>query len=369
MNSRERWLALLQGKTADKVPMDYWATEEATQKFLRHFDLDSIFELYEEFDLDPLISLTPDYRGPTINGEKPIVPEGLGLYPEFPLESGRKEDFLGVKYKKSEYQGGVYWEPIHHPLAEFKSVKEIEENYDRWPKTEWFDYSGTKKKVEKYRDYPLMGGGSEPFLTYRYLRGREQAFKDLILNQEMVKFVLDKLFGFCRRNTERILGEGHGEITLSAVAEDLGAQTNLLYSRDQIKEFFLPHMSEMADLIHRCDAYVFCHSDGAIRKIIPDLIEIGIDVLNPIQWRSTGMDRKKLSEDFGEQVVFHGGVDNQFTLPFGSSEEVRQEVRENIQTLGKDGTYILAPCHNMQVNTPPENVMAMYEEGLNCGKR
>ncbi|MCF7875835.1 uroporphyrinogen-III decarboxylase-like protein, partial [Candidatus Bipolaricaulota bacterium] len=128
-------------------------------------------------------------------------------------------------------------------------------------------------------------------------------------------------------------------------------------------------MAKMAGLVHQHDAYVFCHSDGAIRKIIPDLLEIGIDILNPIQWRSTGMDREKLSEDFGDEVVFHGGVDNQFTLPFGSPEQVREEVRENIKTLGKNGTYILAPCHNMQVNTPPENLAAMYEEGLKTGKR
>ena len=109
--------------------------------------------------------------------------------------------------------------------------------------------------------------------------------------------------------------------------------------------------------------YVFTHSDGAIRPIIPRLIELGVQVLNPIQWRCAGMDREGLKRDFGDRLVFHGGVDNQQTLAFGSVEDVRQEVLDNLRILGAGGGYILAPCHNIQVVTPPENIVAMYETG------
>ena len=105
------------------------------------------------------------------------------------------------------------------------------------------------------------------------------------------------------------------------------------------------------------------HSDGAVRRIIPDLISIGTDILNPVQWRCKGMEREGLKSDFGDRLIFHGAVDNQQTLPFGSSEDVRQEVRDNYCILGAGGGYILAPCHNLQPITPIENILAMYETG------
>jgi uroporphyrinogen decarboxylase len=114
-------------------------------------------------------------------------------------------------------------------------------------------------------------------------------------------------------------------------------------------------------------ARVFHHSDGAIRDILPDLIDAGIDILNPIQWRCRGMDRGRLKSDFGDRVVLHGGVDNQLTLPFGAPADVEREVAENLQLLGSGGGYVLAPCHNIQPNTPVENVLTMYETGYRLG--
>ncbi|GAH64157.1 unnamed protein product, partial [marine sediment metagenome] len=112
---------------------------------------------------------------------------------------------------------------------------------------------------------------------------------------------------------------------------------------------------------------VIHHSDGAIRKIIPDMIEAGIDILNPIQWRCRGMEREALKRDFGDKVIFYGGVDNQYTLAFGTAREVEKEVLDNISILGRGGGYILAPCHNIQAVSPPENVAAMYETGYQHG--
>ena len=126
-------------------------------------------------------------------------------------------------------------------------------------------------------------------------------------------------------------------------------------------------MKRMADLAHEAGVFVFHHNDGACRKVIPDMIEAGIDVLNPIQWRCKGMDREGLKRDFGDRLVFHGAVDNQYTLPFGTVKEVRQEVIDNLRILGADGGYIIAPCHNIQVVGPPENVVALYETGYEYG--
>ena len=186
---------------------------------------------------------------------------------------------------------------------------------------------------------------------------------DLALNPELVHYCLDKLFDLAYEATRRIFEQIPGKVLLSSVAEDLGSQESLLFSPTQIREFLLPRMKRMMDLVHEAGAYVFHHTDGAVRPIIPDLIETGIDILNPIQWRCKGMEREGLKREFGGRIAFHGGVDNQYTLAFGSVDEVRQEVIDNLRILGEGGGYVLAPCHNIQAVSPPENVVAMYETG------
>jgi uroporphyrinogen decarboxylase len=169
-------------------------------------------------------------------------------------------------------------------------------------------------------------------------------------------------------NTRRIYEEIPGKVTLTYVAEDMGGQNDLMISPAHIREFLLPGMKRMIDLAHEAGACVFHHNDGNCRRIIPDMINAGIDILNPIQWWNTGLDRMELKREFGSKVIFHGAMDNQNTLPFGSREDVRREVGENLDVLGKGGGYILAPCHNIQPITPVANIIAMYEAGYELGR-
>jgi uroporphyrinogen decarboxylase len=182
-----------------------------------------------------------------------------------------------------------------------------------------------------------------------------------------VHFCLDRLFDFCYENSLRIFEQAPGQILASYVSEDLGTQESLLYSPAHIREYFVPRMKRMIELAHQAGVFVFHHDDGAIRKILPELIDAGIDVLNPIQWRCRGMDREGLKTDFGSRLIFHGAMDNQHTLAFGSPEDVRREVLDNLRILGDGGGYIMAPCHNLQAIGPPENIVAMYEAGYTHG--
>jgi uroporphyrinogen decarboxylase len=345
MTPRERWLAVLRRETPDRLPMDYWATSEATEKVMRHLGCATEAELFETLHIDRPVSVGPRYVGP------PVPPD---------------TDMYGCRYRDVSYELGVYRECVTHPLAQYATVEEIEDAYT-WPAPDWFDYTDIPAQVAGKEAYPVRGGGSEPFLVYTHLRGLEQAYMDLALNPEMVHYCLDKLFDFCYENTRRIYEQIPGRVDFSYVAEDLGSQEQLLFSPRHIETFLLPRMRRMADLAHEAGVYVFTHSDGAIRPVIPDLLDMGMDVLNPIQWRCEGMERAPLQRDFGDQVVFHGAVDNQQTLAFGSVADVEAEVRYNIDVLGADGGYILAPCHNIQAVSPPENVVAMYETGYACG--
>jgi len=270
------------------------------------------------------------------------------------------EDIFGCRYVNVDYGTGVYSECVYHPLAQYETLEEIKRNYE-WPDPDWWDYSEISDQIIGNEDYPIKGGGSEPFLTHKNLRGQEQGAMDLILHPDIVHFCLDKLFDLAYEDTRRIYEQIPGKVMLSSVAEDFGSQESLLYSPEQIREFFIPRMKRMIDLVHDAGVFVFHHSDGAIRKILPDMIDAGIDILNPIQWRCKGMERERLKRDFGDKVIFHGGMDNQYTLAYGSVEEVRQEVLDNLRILGEGGGYILAPCHNIQAVSPSENIVAMYE--------
>lgn len=345
MTSRERWLAVLQGKKPDRIPMDYWTTPEADQKLKSYLGCSTREELEARLHLDRPVGVGPKYIGPAI---KPGY------------------DYFGCQYKTIYYKDGSYSECITNPLADFDSVEEIEAAYT-WPQADWFDYSTLADQIAGQEHAPIVAGGSEPLLTYKSLRGQEQALIDLALNPDIVDYCLDHLFGLAYEMTSRIYEQIPGQVTYSYVAEDMGSEQDLMFSPEQIRRFLLPRMKRMADLAHQGGAYVFHHNDGAIRKILPDMIELGIDILNPIQWRCNGMDREGLKRDFGQHVVFHGAMDNQYTLPFGTIEEVRQEVADNIRILGAGGGYILAPCHNIQPVSPPENTVAMYEAGLELG--
>jgi uroporphyrinogen decarboxylase len=346
MTPKERWLAVLRREKPDRVPMDYWATQETSALLRRRLGCRTIRQALVRLHVDFVVKAVPEYIGPRL---------------------GRRTDVFGCRYRRVDYGTGTYDECVHHPLAGYHSVGEIERLY-RWPSPDLWDYRGLRRQIRGWETYPIRGGGSEPFLTYKYLRGQEQAFLDLIENPEIASHCLSRLFDLAYENAVRIYEQLPGLVMLSYVAEDLGGQTDLMLSPAHIREFLLPGMKKMIDLAHGSGAFVFHHDDGNCRRIIPDMIAAGIDILNPIQWRIAGMAREALKAEFGDKLVFHGAMDNQQTLPFGSAEDVRREVRDNLRILGRNGGYILAPCHNIQPITPVENIVAMYETGYELGR-
>ena len=344
MTGRERWLAVLSRQKPDRMPMDYWGTPEATERLCSHLGCDWD-EACRRLHIDRPFGVGGLYVGPP-------PPEG--------------EDLFGIRTRPVDYVSGVYNEVVNAPLAAFQTPEEIEARYT-WPQADWWDYSHLPEEIRGKEDRIIVGGSSEPFLRYKQLRGEEQAFMDLACEPEMVRYILGKLFDLAVESTRRIYETIPDVVNITIVAEDLGGQQSLLYSPDHIREYLLPGMKRMMDLARQHGAYVFTHTDGACFDILPDLLDIGMQVLNPVQWRCPGMERERLKQAFGDRLVFHGAVDNQFTLPFGTVEDVRREVEENIGILGAGGGYIMAPCHNVQPVTPPENVVAMYDAGYALG--
>ena len=172
MTPRERWQAVLAGERADRTPTDIWATDEAVSQLQRHTATGNRRELYAALHIDAAISVAPRYVGP------PFTPD---------------TDEYGIGYRNVSYGAGSYREAVRHPLAGYGTVDQIIDGY-RWPSADWYDYSEIAGTAAAWPDHPIRGGGSEPFLKYIALRGREQALMDLIENPEIVHYCLDRLF-------------------------------------------------------------------------------------------------------------------------------------------------------------------------------
>ncbi len=347
MTPRERWLAVLNREPFDRFPLDYRATPEVNVQLVEHMGAADMAEVRERLHIDPVMGVGGRYVGP-----------------EYPPD----EDVFGVGYELVDYGAGVYREAARAPLAEYDSVEEIEANYT-WPSPDWYTYDHIPEQLQGHEDWVIQGGHYEECAAYRNLRGVAQGYLDLIERPEMVHYCMGILTDLAYARSERTFEQAPGQVVWTWVAEDFGTQDALIVSPAHIREFFLPHMKRLIDLAHDHGVFVFHHSDGAVRDNVAQMIEAGIDVLDPVQWRCTGMEREGLKADFGDRICFHGAMENQFTVPFGTPEDCRQEVRDNFRILGAGGGYILGPCHNIQPITPPENVGALYETAYEEGWR
>jgi uroporphyrinogen decarboxylase len=345
MTPRERWRALLRGQAPDRLPCDYWATEEVTRRLLKELACPSERQLWERLGADRLVRVAP--RHPRASERTWYL---QSLYSVWGVE---------VRPSPAGDSGAVYLEVTRHPLAGAAGVQDIE-RYP-WPDPQDWDLSQLRAECLQWSDYPILLGSYEPFLLYCRLRGFEQALRDLLEQPALLEAALERIHWIHERIIRRSLETAGDLMDLVWVGEDLGTQQSLLISPRLFRRFLKPRLSAMIELVHSFGLRVFHHDDGAIRPLIPDLIEIGIDILNPIQWRCPGMDRESLARDFGSRLIFHGAVDNQHTLPFGSPEDVRREVEENIRIFARGKGYIVAPCHNIQANTPTANILAMFE--------
>jgi uroporphyrinogen decarboxylase len=341
MTPRQRWLALLSHRPADRIPTDYQATAEVTARLLKELNCRDEDQLWNRLQVDTRKFVAP----------RPLRSD----HPDDP-----QADLWGVRYRRADYASGAYDEPCFHPLAHVTSPADV--HAFRWPDPDDFDYTAVTEAVAADDGFrPIHAGQYEPFLLYGYLRGLEQAFVDLAANPAVADAILGHIFDFYYEHHRRVFAAGGGAVDLTWVAEDLGSQTGPLMSLATYRRFLLPNQIKMADLARSHGVHVMYHTDGAARAFLPDLIDkVGIEVLNPIQWRCPGMERRQLVADFGRSIIFHGSIDNQQTLAFGSPEDVAREVRESVEIYAP-ARWICAPCHNIQPVTPTENILTLYE--------
>ena len=262
---------------------------------------------------------------------------------------------------------GFYYDMFEHPLSGASSIEDIR-NFP-WPDpVDPARFEGlqdqAKYVAEELGELVILGGLAAGFIELTaWTRGFAKFYPDLVTNREWLTYLMDKIIDLKMAYWEIALPMVGEYADVVQEADDLAGQFGLLISPQIYREVVKPRHKKIMDFIKaRTDARIFFHSCGAIREIIPDMIDIGIDIINPVQVSATGMESSALKRDFGKDITFWGGlVDTQGVFTNGTEQQVRDEVRRRIDDLGPGGGFIAATVHNVQANVPPQNVMAMWE--------
>jgi uroporphyrinogen decarboxylase len=360
MDSRERVLAALSHREPDRVPIDYWAAPEVSAGLRSRYGFASQEELLDHFGVDFRYIEGPRYIGP----EPRVHPDGA------------VEDHFGVprvlvEVGSKEFKG-TYREVIRPPLEQAGSLEEIQA-YDQWPSPDWFDYACVRDQAARAR----RSGKAVVFVGDRmnrcaqlkpamYLRGVTRILEDLALHPEIAEYLFSRITGFYLEYARRIAEAAGDGIDIFMTGDDFGAQNGLIMSPEMWRRFLRPGFQAMIDVAGRSGYRTAHHSCGSIKPIIPDMIDCGLDILNPLQPDVRDMDRAELKARFGDRLCFHGSISIQRTLPFGTPQEIREEVRERFETLGPKGGFIFCTAHNLQVDTPFENIEALFDAYREC---
>jgi len=356
MKHRERVLTALNHKEPDRCPMQVSFTPE----FADHLKAD--------MQLKGQGLHNPHGGGNTYELERALDEDMLltsvgwvnGYYQDGYQEVDSYQDEWGVTWKTIEYETpygrGRYTEPAGHPLAQDQALDTYLPPDPHRPEL----YLEAACVLEKFKDeYWIVGVTPTTIFESAWaLRGYERLMMDMAADPGMACRVLDIPFSYHKIVTQRLVRLGVDMIWLG---DDVGGQNAMLMSPRMWRQYFKPRMAELIVSLRAINPQIKIayHTDGMVFPIIPDLIEIGFDVLNPIQ--PMAMDPIRLKKEYGRNLCFWGSLDIQQTLPFGTPEQVRQEVVTRLKTIGRDGGLIIGPTHNIQLDTPLDNFWAMLD--------
>ena len=368
MNSRERVKASLNFEKIDRIPMDLGAgistlTYEAYANLTKYIGIKNPkgkigeFKVMEVIDEEILNRLKIDFRHLFMKPPKDWKPKLCN--------DGTFEDEWGIRFKDV----GFYTEMIDPPLKN-TTIDDLK-NF-KWP--DFNDSSrveGLKSRAKwlyKNTDFALATGsvGGRIFEQAQWLRGMQLFLEDLVINKDFAEALMDKLLELQKQFFNLYLGAVGEYIEVICMGDDFATQNSLLISPQLFRKMIKPKLAELYSYVkEKTKAKILHHSCGAVFPLIGDLIEIGVDILNPVQPLAKDMDILKLKKLFGKRICFWGGIDEQKLLPFGELQSIKKEVEYTIDIFGQNGGYILSPAHNIQPDVKPENIIALYESVIN----
>ncbi|MBS3788230.1 hypothetical protein KGY79_08570 [Candidatus Bipolaricaulota bacterium] len=376
MNSKERVITSLNLEQPDRVPIDLGGyvtgiTKGAYRNLCNYLNRDEEVEtldvvqqltypsevILKKLGVDTRYLFVTD--GQTEEKKIEETPEGIYY-----------TDGWGVKRKMSTNE--LYFDIVESPLASL-SVNELRDYKFPDPENQRGDIvcavNGFRKNYGETNFAIATQVFGTTFELSWYLRGFERFLKDLYQNREFAELLLDSLVDYWYEFFDILFEEAEDMIDIVMMGDDLATQDNLLLNPRIYREVVKPRQRKICSYLKNQDVYIFYHTCGAVRPLIGDLIDIGVDALNPVQVNAAGMDSEELKEEFGDRIAFWGGgIDTQKVMPTGSVEEVREEVKQRIDDLGPGGGFVFNPVHNIQADVPPENIVEAFATAQSYGK-
>ncbi|NJD03758.1 MAG: hypothetical protein FIA99_14440 [Ruminiclostridium sp.] len=347
MTSRDRVLAAFERRKADRPATDLGCTAEVWDALKLHFGVETVNDVLDAMDIDMRWVDLP-FIGPEERSVGTLCGEGT--------------DFWGNKMAKAVNKYNTYYEIVYHPLANAETVEDIENH--NWPSLDWWDYSAIPKQIEEInkkdeRAIMFFAGGA--FETPWYMRGFENFLVDLCENPEIVEAICSHVEKYYRERALKVIDVARGKIDIIGSGGDIGGQNGMIISPDIWRQRIKPFTGKLISTFKEMGLKTFYHSCGSLVPVINDLIEVGLDVLEPIQVTAAGMKPEELFPSFGKRLSFHGAIDEVGLLPHATAEEVYGETTRIIDILGQNGGFIVTPSHQVQGDTPVENIIAIYD--------
>ncbi len=376
MNSKERLLTALAHQEPDRVPVDLggWVTtisQITYNNLLQKLGIDREREVFDWLrqnvapEEDVLQRLGVDTR--YVHPGKPV---NWSFSPEATEDGFAVRDEWGCGFVKQE--SSLYYNLMESPLRE-AAIDDLD-TYP-WPDPRDPGYiegvAETAKKLSDEGEYAVIGNFAwETWFERAWkLRGIDKFYMDFVMNPDFVNKLLDKTLELHLEFLDHVLSECGQYLDVIIQGGDLGSQQTTLMSPDHYRQYIKPRQAKAVEKIKSLTgAKIFYHTCGAISSIIPDFVEIGIDILNPVQVRANGMDAEKLKKEFGGKIAFWGGIDSQHVLPRGSVADVEKEVHHLIRCMAPGGGLVACAVHNVQADVPPENVLALFDAVKDAGR-
>jgi uroporphyrinogen decarboxylase len=354
VNRRQRLLTTLKHQEPDRVPIDLGGTDVSSICKNSYIDL----MRWLKRDPEPITVVN------LVSWKLDI--QDQGEYFEFKNEFG-----IGMRMPKEE---GYYFDLYTHPLEELTQDSLI--NFP-WPDptdaSRWAEVGKRAKDLYEKTDYGLVVGaifGGGPFEFGQYLMGMENFLRELVINPRLTDALMERITDFLIEAYTCMLREVGPYIQVIMICDDLAHQHGPIISPKMYRSRIKPLQARLVDTIKaNTAAYVMYHACGATKEFLPDFIEIGIDIFNPVQVGAIGLDdTAALKREFGRDLTFWGGAcENQHILPFGTVEQVKDETKRRLDDLAPGGGFVFSPIHNIQNFVPPKNIMAMFEAAHEFG--
>ena len=373
MTPRERVRMALNHKEPDKVPLDLGGWQSGIS-YETYVPLKELLGINEETRMEERVQGLARVDEPVLEMfsiDTRYVFTSMGAGGGYNLKGEDSfKDSWGIEWKRPA--SSHYYDIVFSPFKA-ASIQDIDKH--SWPNAQTFFNSDEIEKIN-YEIDRLSGSGYAIFTCLAgvfeqstYLRGMTEFYMDIYDNPQIFEGIMDKVLeaelDIYGRYFE-IVGE---QLDVVQFWGDLGTQQGPLISPEHYRKYVKPREAALVDFAKkRTNARICLHSCGSVYDFIPDIIEAGYEVLNPVQTTAAGMDPVKLKNEFGSEMVFWGAIDTQRVLPLGTEEDVQSEVKRQIDALARGGGYILAPCHNIQVNTPPKNIVMLFNTANVYGK-